>query len=223
MIQLFTRNLGWKLLSLAIAIALWIAIAREPEVATSVSVPVEFKNPPNNLNVEGNLPDRVRIEVRGPSGRLTRDDLSSVAVVLDLSDSEPGERTYSIRGRDLNLPSGVTFDKAAPSQITLRFEQLMIKEAAVQPVYANLPEGFRVAKAELNPPTVRVRGSQNRVRPIQQINTDPINLSGVNGEKTFHTHVNIGDPQVRLTGGPTDITVQVTLEKMPEGKKKDAP
>jgi YbbR domain-containing protein len=212
--QFFTRNVGWKLLSLALAIALWISIAREPEVATSVSVPVEFKNPPNNLDVEGNLPDRVRVEMRGPSGRLTRDDLSSVAVVLDLSDAEPGERTYSIRGRDLNLPSGVAFDKAAPSQITLRFAQLIEKEEPVQPVYANVPPGYRIADAQLHPLTVRIRGSQNRVGPIQQIQTDPIDLSGVTGEKTFHTHLRIGDPQVRLIGAPADITVQVTIVKM---------
>lgn len=215
--QLFTRNLGWKLLSLAIAVALWISIAREPEVATSVPVPVEFKNPPNNLDVEGNLPDRVRIEVRGPSGRLTRDDLSSVAVVLDLSDAEPGERTYSIRGRDLNLPSGVTFDKAAPSQITLRFEQLLVKEEPVQPVYMGLRAGYRVASARFTPSTVRIRGSENRVRPIQEIKTDPINLTGVTGEKIFHTHLNIGDPQVRLIGAPSDITIQVKLEKTTKG------
>jgi YbbR domain-containing protein len=211
--QALTRNLGWKLLSLAIAVALWIAVAREPEVATSVSVPVEFKSPPNNLDVEGNLPDRVRIEVRGPSGRLTRDDLSSVAVVLDLSDAEPGERTYSIRSRDLNLPSGVTFDRAAPSQVTLRFEPLIEKQEPVQPVYANLPPGYRIAGALLNPSSVRVRGSQNRVSPIQQVKTDPINLSGFTGEKTFRTHLHIGDPQVRLIGAPSDITVQVTIAK----------
>lgn len=210
----FTRNIGWKLLSLAIAIGLWISIAREPEVATSVSVPVEFKNPPNQLDVEGNLPDRVRIEVRGPSGRLTRDDLSSLAVVLDLSDAEPGERTYSVRARDLNLPSGVTFDKAAPSQITLRFARLLEKQEPVQPVYANLPPGYRVAQAQINPSMVRIRGSENRLRPIQAIKTDPLNLAGVTGEKIFHTHLNIGDPQVRLIGVPSDITVQVTLQEI---------
>ena len=52
MIQLFTRNLGWKLLSLLIAIALWIAVAREPEVATSLSVPVEFRNMRDDLDIE---------------------------------------------------------------------------------------------------------------------------------------------------------------------------
>lgn len=211
--QLFTRNPGWKLLSLALAVALWISVAREPEVATSVSVPVEFKNPPNNLDIEGSLPDRVRVELRGPSGRLTRDDLSAVAVVLDLSGAEPGERTYSVRGRDLNLPSGVTFDKAAPSQITLRFARLIVKDELVQPVYSNLPDGYQVVEAKINPLTVQVRGSEKRVRPIQDIKTDPINLTGVTGEKLFHTHLNLGDPQVRLVGAPADITVQVTLKQ----------
>src|SRR5580704_11151811 len=114
MIQLLTRNLGWKLLSLLIAIVLWISVAREPEVATSVSVPVEFKNPRDDLDISGDLPDRVRLEVRGPSGRLTRDSLSTVAAMIDLSDAQPGERTYTIRGRNLNLPSGVVFYQAIP-------------------------------------------------------------------------------------------------------------
>ncbi len=68
--QLLTQNLGWKLLSLLLAVGLWLAIAREPEVATSLSVPVEFKNMREDLDISGNLPDRVFLELRGPSGRL---------------------------------------------------------------------------------------------------------------------------------------------------------
>jgi len=90
--QLLTQNLGWKLLSLLLAVGLWLAIAREPEVATSLSVPVEFKNMRDDLDISGNLPDRVFLEVRGTSGRLSRDNLSALAVVLDLSDAQPGQR-----------------------------------------------------------------------------------------------------------------------------------
>ncbi len=159
MLQLFTRNLGWKLLSLLIAVALWIAVAREPEVATSLSVPVDFKNMRDDLDIAGNLPDRVRLEVRGPSGSLTRDNLSAVAVVLDLSDAHSGERTYSIRGRNLNLPTGVVFYRAVPSQLTLRFSQLVVKEEPVQPLFVNMPAGYRVANQQFNPARVRVRGA----------------------------------------------------------------
>ncbi len=217
MIQLLTRNLVWKLLSLVLAIGLWVLVAREPEVATSLSVPVDFKNMRDDLDVTGSLPDRVRLEVRGPSGRLTRENLSGVAVVLDLSDAQPGERTYSIRGRNLNLPSGVVFYRAVPSQLTLRFDGLVLKDEPVQLTYVNKPSGYRIASQEFSPTVVRIRGSQDRVRAINLVKTDPLDLRGVTGEKVFHTHLNVGDPQVRLLEAPADITVEVKLEKMTNG------
>jgi YbbR domain-containing protein len=216
MTQLLTRNLGWKLLSLVIAVALWISVAREPEVATSLSAPVDFKNVRDDLDISGSLPDGVRLEVRGPSGRLTRDNLSSVAVVLDLSDAAVGEHTYSIRGRNLNLPPGVVFYRAVPSQITLHFDQLIFKEEPVQPVYVNLPSGYRIV-SQFSPTEVRIRGSQDRVAAIRQVKTDPMDLSGLVGDKVFRTHLNVGDPQVRLVDVSSDITVRVKLEKMPAG------
>lgn len=216
MIQLLTRNLGWKLLSVAIAVLLWIALAREPEVATSLSVPVDFKNMNDNLDITGSLPDRVRLELRGPSGRLTRDSLAAVAVVLDLSDAKPGERTYSVRARNLNLPVGVTFYRAVPSQLTLHFAELMTKEVPVQPVYTGRPAGYRAATVSIDPTTVRIRGSEDRVESITQVRTDPMELSNL-PDQVFHTHLNIGDPQVRTLDLPTDITVQVKLEKIANG------
>jgi YbbR domain-containing protein len=217
MIQLFTRNLGWKILSLLIAVVLWVAVAREPEVATSFSVPVDFKNMRDDLDIEGNLPDRVRLEVRGPSGSLTRDNLSSVAVVLDLSDAHEGQRTYSIRGRNLNLPSGAVFYRAVPSQLTLHFAQLVVREEPVQPVYTNVPAGFQVVSQQFSPTTVRIRGSQDRVQVINQVRTDPMDLAGLVGEQVLHTHLNVGDPQVRVIEAPVDIAVRVKVAKITNG------
>jgi hypothetical protein len=42
--------------------------------------------------------------------------------------------------------------------------------------------------------------------------TDPVDLSGVISAAEFHTHVNIGDAQVRLDA-PTTVTLRVTLER----------
>jgi YbbR domain-containing protein len=215
--QRFTQNLGWKLLSLLLAVLLWLAIAREPEVATSLSVPVEFKNMRDDLDISGNLPDRVRLEVRGASGRLSRDNLSTVAVVLDLSDAHAGERTYSIRGRNLNLPAGVVFYRAVPSQLTLRFDQLVVKDEPVQPIFVNKPTSYRIASQQFSPAKVRIRGSEDRVQAINQVKTDPMDLSGVAGEQVFHTHLNVGDPQVRLVEAPADFMVRVKLEKILSG------
>jgi len=212
--QLLTRNLHWKLLSLLMAVALWIAVAREPELATSLSVPVEFKNMPDDLDFNSTVPDRVRLEVRGQSGRLSRDNLADVAVVLDLSDAHTGERTYAIRDINLNLPSGVSFDRATPSQLTLRFEHVMSRDVPVKPLFQHIPQGYRVQDQEIDPAKVRIRGPEQRVRTIDSVLTDPIDLSGVVGDKEVRTHVNVGDPQVRTEFQVIfTVKVKVALEQ----------
>lgn len=212
--KLLTRNLGWKLLSLLIAAALWIAVAREPELATSLSVPVEFKNMPEDLDFNSAVPEHVQVELRGQSGRLSRDNLTDVAVVLDLADARPGERTYTIRNVNLNVPSGVSFYRAIPSQLTLRFEHVISRDVPVKPLYEHVPQGYSVQSVDIEPARVRIRGPEQRVRNMQQVTTDPIDLTGVVGPKEIHTHVNVGDPQVRLESQVTiTAKVQVALQR----------
>jgi len=215
--QFFTQNTGWKLLSLGIAFALWILVAREPELATSLSVPVEFKKIPEDMDIGSNVPDRVRVELRGSTGRLTRDNLSNVAAVLDFSDAHAGERTFTIRDSNLNLPAGVTFYRAVPSQITVRLDRLISRDVDVRPAYVKIPDGYQRTGESMAPSKVRIRGPEERVRNMRQIPTDPIDLSGVVGQAQFHTAVNVGDAQVRLES-PAAITVNVKVEKRRDAK-----
>jgi YbbR domain-containing protein len=220
--KLLTQNLGWKLLSLLIAVALWVFAAREPEVATSLSVPIEFQNLPDDLDIGGNLPDRVRLEVRGPSGRLSRDNLADIAVVLDLSDSRAGLRTYTIRSSNVSLPFGVTFYRAVPSQITLRLDQLMTRDVPVEPVFFNIADGYHIASTTVQPPSVRIRGPEGRVDDISKVMTDPVDLTGVVSQKQFRTRINIGDPQVRLEV-PPDVRLSVSMQKNSPRETGSAP
>jgi hypothetical protein len=43
-LHVITRNLGWKLLSVALAVLLWITVEGEPELVTVQSVPVYYRN-----------------------------------------------------------------------------------------------------------------------------------------------------------------------------------
>lgn len=213
--QFFTENVGWKLLSLLLAVGFWIAVAREPELATSLSVPVELKNIPEDLDIGTSVPDRVQLEVRGPSGRLSRDNLTDAALILDLGDAHAGERTYTLHPYNFSLPSGVTFYRVVPSQITLRFDQLASKSVKVFPRYSKPPQpGYRMRAYVLEPENIRIRGPEERVKRIDRVWTDPVDLSGVVGSSEFHTHVNVGDGQVRLDSPATGITLKVTLERI---------
>lgn len=212
--RFFLRNLGWKLLSLGIATLLWLTVAHEPEIATSVNVPIEFKDMPDDLDISSDIPDQVRLEVRGPSGRLTRDNIAQAAVVLDLAKvSGPGERTLTFADGNVKLPMGVSFLKAVPSQITMRFEHLMSKEVPIHARYGTgPPPGYAIVRSAFNPQTVRIVGPESHIQPVQFVSTDPIDLTNVIGHAEMPIHLNVGDPQVRLKPIP-QVRFQVTLEK----------
>ena len=83
--RMLTQNLGWKLLSVALAFALWAAVGHDPETGTSVAARVQYKNLADDLDISDGLPEDVTLELRGPSRRLQQNNLSSVSVLLDFA------------------------------------------------------------------------------------------------------------------------------------------
>jgi YbbR domain-containing protein len=214
--RFFRQNLGWKALSVLLAIVLWIGVAREPELATSVSLPLLLRNVPDDLDISSEVLERVHVEVRGPSGRLVPENLSQAAVVLDLEGVQPGERTFTIQPRNIRqLPIGVTFYRAVPSQVSLRFERLISRDIPIEPAYSKgPPEGYGVVSYSFSPPTLRVRGPENRMQRLNHITSDPIDLSGVVSKKGIRVEARLGDPQLRLESSPI-VTFNVSMAKAP--------
>jgi hypothetical protein len=123
-VTVVTRNLGWKLLSVAIAVLLWIAVEGEPELVTVQSVPVFYRNVAPALALVANPPPTVRLELRGPSDVLGPDNLSNVSLQLDLADqTEPGERVFPISRANVTLPAGVNFIRSEPSELKLHLDR----------------------------------------------------------------------------------------------------
>ncbi len=215
MLGRLTRNLGWKFLSMALAVVLWYAVVGEPELATSVSAPVEYKNIPADLEMSSDVLDRVRLEVRGPSGKLHAADLANMEVVLDLATvHQPGERTFTIQQWNVNLPSGVILSRAVPAQVRVRFEHRVSREVPIRVRYSAQPQvGYRIARQQVQPSTVRIVGPESRVTLIETVQTDPIDVSSVVGEARFEVHTYVADSQVRLASPPV-VRVTVTLEKV---------
>ena len=60
------HNFALKLLSLALAVALWLAVARDPVAEVAVDVPIEFHNIPANLEINSESVPRAQIWMSGP-------------------------------------------------------------------------------------------------------------------------------------------------------------
>jgi YbbR-like protein len=219
MFRLLFANFYWKLLSVGIAFGLWYFMIGEPELVTSQSVPVFYKNLPPDLEIGSDVPDRVHLELRGPASKLSAAGLAETAVVLDLSNvNAAGERTFTIDPASMSLPRGVTFLRSVPSQLRLRFERIASKSVEVQiRTSSSPPPGYRVKSEQPLPERLRITGPESRVQDVAAAQTDPIDLSGVYSQATFHVQAYVTDPQVRFEASPA-VTVRVTVEKIPPGQ-----
>ena len=123
-----THNFAWKAVSIALAFLLWFMLVGEPELVAIQPVPLLYRNLPANLLLSSDAPDQVRAELRGPSGRLTRDTLAEVFASVDLSGVvKPGTQTFTLSATDFTLPQGVTFLRTVPSQVSLSFDRSVSK------------------------------------------------------------------------------------------------
>lgn len=212
--RLILENVWWKLMSLALSVALWVTIINEPELVTSAAVPIFYKGLPRGMEIATGQPDRIFLEIRGPASRLTPGRLADTAVQLDLTDvTKPGERTFTISRTNINLPMGVTFLRAVPSQMRLSFDHQVSKDVRVRVRLSGQPaDGWRVVNHLVTPETLRIVGPASRVALIEAAETDPVDLTGFEKLLVTKVHSFLADSQVRFESSPM-VQVRVELER----------
>jgi YbbR domain-containing protein len=213
------RNMGWKLLSLAAAVLIWISVATEPELATFVSAHVEYKNLSPGMEIDSEVVETVSLEVRGPSEALRLPELPRrSAVILDMAGVEPGQHTFTIDGSDVRLPQGVALVRAIPAQIRMDFEPGATRSVPVELRFADgLPEDLQVAEATAEPSALAVTGPASRVARVASVETDPLALKPEAGTNSYTVEAYVKDARVRFQDAP-QVRVRVTV-KSAGGKK----
>jgi YbbR domain-containing protein len=210
--QAATRNFIWKALSLAIAIAAWLAVASEPELATIVAVPVEYRNYPKDLEISSDIVSTINVEARGPASRLASLHDSRIAAVIDLAGvNVPGERTFTLSASALNLPRGADLIRTIPSQLHFTFEQRLTRMLPVDvPLSGQLPKGLAIDAIEVEPQELRVAGPQTHVLKAGKLVSDPFDISRLKGTTQQTVVVYANDPEVRLLSKP-QVTVKIRV------------
>ena len=208
------KNLGWKLGSLLLAFLLWLAFSSAPLVVTTHTAPIVYNNLANGWMVAGNSPETVHLELRGPAGRLTVSSLAETVVRFDLANvGSTEDRTFTISESNVNLPPGVAFLRAVPSQLRLRLARLAEKVVPVEVRFSGaLPAGYQLTGQTVSPEQLRIAGSETRVAAVTQVQTDPIDLHSLtqSGDQRVDTFVD--DPQVHFES-PPQVTVHLNIER----------
>src|SRR5216684_1201715 len=98
------RHFGLKLLSVSLALSLWIVVAGEETVERGLRVPLELQQFPPGLELLDEPPSTVDVRVRGASGALGRVSPGDIVSVLDLRGARAGRRLYHLTPEQVRTP-----------------------------------------------------------------------------------------------------------------------
>src|ERR1700752_3243422 len=178
--RVFIEDWSLKLLSLAIAIILWLLVTGQNQPVTAhVSVQLNFIRPPS-LEISNDPPRAVDVMLTGSRNKL--DDLTTLDLVatVDISDQRAGERVLRLADKaQISLPQGVKVDGFQPSAIPVRLEPIVERQISIEPKIEGKPaEGFEVYGAQSAKGSILIRGPASHVYALQTARTETIWLTG---------------------------------------------
>ena len=210
--RIFVEDWSLKLLSLAIAIVLWLLVTGQNQPVTAhVNVQLNFIRP-QSLEISNDPPRTVDVMLTGSRNKL--DDLTALDLVatVDISDQRAGERVLRLADKaQITLPQGIKVDGFQPSAVPIRLEEILDRQVAVEPKLEGKPdEGYEVYSVSPNKSTVTVRGPASRVNALQKVATESVWLAGHKESFTAsNVALDVPDPKIDLLEPMVDVAVEI--------------
>ena len=212
-VTLVSSDLGLKLFSIVFALGLWLFVnAGQKAAERAVEVPVEFRNIPSDLMVANPGVGQVELRLMGPPALLSALDPDYLKVSLDLDGARVGTSTFRLSPDFFNPPRGVRITRISPSVINLKLETVAARSLPVAARVGPKPlTGYRGARVEANPDSVKARGAASEVNRMVFAETVPIDLEGARGQMTREARLSSAGKT--LSFSPDRVSVSVVLEE----------
>lgn len=207
--NLFIQDAPLKLVSLVLALILFVVVRGDKDAATSAYAKVVYVLPEDRVLMTEPVSE-VRLGLRGPWTRVSRFDEREIAPIrVDLTSTRDGE--VSFMEDMVRLPVGLHLASITPSSIRVRFEPKVTRRVAVQPILEGEPaQGYRVVRTEAHPREARITGAKSVVETVQRARTRPLRVT--DARETLHGDVALETPPPRSFwegGGVVAVDVEV--------------
>lgn len=211
--RLITDNWGIKLISLTLAVSLWLFATSKGKMEVSLTVPLELQNIPAGMAVVGDVVRYLEVRIQGPE-RLMRDIGAEKKVVclLDLGMTRTGENRVRISPDDIRRPSGITVTHLAPYEIAVTLEPIVRRTVRLRPVLHGAPAaGYRITEISTNPPRVTAEGPAGVMRRLTELRTMPIDIQGARETVMIEPRIDTEGKPIKLL--EKSVTIRILLKK----------
>jgi len=212
----FTENLGLKAGAIGIAILMFSLVhgAEDMERSVYVGVVVQPPSDAQEMILVTEIPDRVRVRLKGSRARLNairQENLPPVDVKLKTKE----EPRYYFEKEMFDLPTGVSVTQVVPPSLVFKWVPRTIRELPVEvSLDGELAAGLEWAgEPEVFPETMDVDGPRDVVNSMRSVRSMEVDVSGFED--------GVVQREVPLVGPPANTTfeaqsVLVTLRVQPK-------
>jgi len=215
--RIASRNWRLKLAALGLAVFLWALVRTEPRTGVNLfTVPVSAQVSDLEWVLAGEPdPPTVQVRLRGPTEDLIQLARAGTTLRVPLDSVWSADTLVQLR-RDwllLARESGLVVEDISPGAVRLLLQPTL---TALLPLSARTRGDLErdlalAAPLSLNPQTVRVRAPAHRIRALDSIPLEPLDLSQVTASGSYPVAVDTtGLGQVSVS--PLAATVGVRLE-----------
>jgi YbbR domain-containing protein len=193
------RNKSLKILSLFLAVALWLAVGGEERTETNLNVSLELVNLPSNLMVTGQVPSNLQVRVTGPRGLIRTLSQNRLTHSLDLAGIKSGRHSFPLGVGSFSFPRGVQVTRVQPNPLVLTLNPTVTRTLPVEPVFlGSPPEGYEVKSVKTRPSEVKVKGPISEVKKLKFLTTVPLDLTILTSPTTLATDLNFKDLHITM-------------------------
>ncbi len=212
---MFFENVGLKLISLLCAVGFYAFIHGAERAQRTFPVPVVSLMPPDSANRQliKSPPTEIAITLSGPKSQidaLTGNDLGTVQ--LDLRTGH--ESSLAIKGTMFNVPPGLAVEQIFPTQIDVRWDDVVSRKLPVQVARTGEPEaGLAVSGAVTpRPETVEARGPRAVIEVMQYARADAFDVTGLT-EGTHPRSLHLDPPPKQVSYDVDSVTATVLIAR----------
>ncbi|MBV9625725.1 MAG: hypothetical protein JOZ14_17290 [Acidobacteria bacterium] len=205
-------NLGLKLISLVLAVGLWLAVSSSPPSEVILNVLLIFRNMPADLEISSQTVPGVQVRVRGPERIVRRLEPAELRAEIDVRGMKAGEHTFDLT-KAVTVPDRLEVAEVVPSEVHVTFDTRARRRVPVHPrIVGSLPPGFAIQEIQAEPDWVEILGPRKEVDSVESAITDPIDVSGVLDRIAVMRPAYVSDPLIQVTN-PQSLRITVIMKR----------
>lgn len=216
--RFLTKNTTIKIISLILAIILWVFVKSKSGGEVGLVVPLEFYRVPSSLIVTNVTDEAINVRITGSVIQLQRLPTREMRARIDLSRARPGTNSFDILPDNFNISKALDITQISPSSVKVDLDHVLEKMVHVKPVVQGKPaRGYRVSKITVDPPYINMQGARSQLVGLKEVLTEEVDISDL--KETMEVEVSLQIADLRLKK-PVKRMVAVTIVVEEERKKQ---